>query len=143
MNKKRALIITYYWPPAGGPGVQRWLQFVKYLGDFDIEPIVYVPENPEYPIVDSSFLSEVPDEIASMKMGVEEKDYTRTYTASHKIKPSLDLLGMDIAYDENLQIMSWAKSQGKRKEIIEVFKSLKDRVDLSVKEIKKDFKISN
>ncbi|MEQ3662269.1 MAG: histidine kinase [Flavobacterium sp.] len=87
------------------------------------------------------FLSEVPDEIASIRMGVEEKDYTRVYTAAHKIKPSLDLLGMDIAYEENLQIMSWAKSQGKRKEIIEVFKSLKDRVDLSVKEIKKDFKI--
>lgn len=89
----------------------------------------------------SLFLSEVPDEIASIKMGIEEKDYMRTYAASHKIKPSLDLLGMDIAYEENLQIMAWSKSQGKRKEIKEVFKSLKERVDLSIKEIKKDFKI--
>lgn len=89
------------------------------------------------------FLAEVPSEIASIKMGIEEKDYTRVYAAAHKIKPSLDLLGMDIAYEENLQIMSWTKTQGKRKEIIEVFKSLKDRVDLSVKEIKKDFKINN
>lgn len=36
---------NYYWPPAGVPGVQRWLKFVKYLPDFDIQPIVYIPEN--------------------------------------------------------------------------------------------------
>ena len=52
--KKKVLIIAYYWPPAGGPGVQRWLKFVKYLPGFDIAPIVYVPENPNYPIIDNS-----------------------------------------------------------------------------------------
>jgi len=49
---KKVLIITYYWLPAGGPGVQRWTKFVKYLPHFSIEPIVYIPENPNYPIVD-------------------------------------------------------------------------------------------
>ncbi len=58
---KKVLIITYYWPPAGGPGVQRWLKFVKYLPDFDIQPIVYVPENPTYPIVDNGLVNEVSD----------------------------------------------------------------------------------
>ena len=48
------LIITYYWPPAGGPGVQRWLKFVKYLPDFAITPLVYIPENPTYPILDEN-----------------------------------------------------------------------------------------
>ena len=48
------LIITYYWPPAGGPGVQRWLKFVKYLPDFAITPVVYIPENPTYPILDEN-----------------------------------------------------------------------------------------
>ena len=43
---KKLLIITYYWPPAGGPGVQRWLKFVKYLPEFNIQPIVYIPEYP-------------------------------------------------------------------------------------------------
>ena len=51
---KKVLIITYYWPPAGGPGVQRWLKFVKYLPEFNIQPIVYCPENPLYPTLDSS-----------------------------------------------------------------------------------------
>jgi len=56
---KKLLIITYYWPPAGGPGVQRWLKFVKYLPDFGIQPFVYVPENPTYPIVDEGLVKDV------------------------------------------------------------------------------------
>ena len=36
----KALIISYYWPPSGGSGVQRWMYFAKYLGDFGIEPTV-------------------------------------------------------------------------------------------------------
>ncbi|MGB5820011.1 MAG: glycosyltransferase family 4 protein [Saonia sp.] len=60
---QKVLIITYYWPPAGGPGVQRWLKFVKYLREFDIEPVVYVPQNPNYPIWDETLKDEVPDGI--------------------------------------------------------------------------------
>ncbi|WP_289062565.1 glycosyl transferase family 1 [uncultured Zobellia sp.] len=60
---KKVLIITYYWPPAGGPGVQRWLKFVKYLRDFNVEPIVYIPENPHYPIEDATLIAEVPKDI--------------------------------------------------------------------------------
>lgn len=51
---KKVLIITYYWIPSGGPGVQRWLKFVKYLPEFEVEPIVYIPENPTYPIIDEN-----------------------------------------------------------------------------------------
>ena len=56
---KKVLIIAYYWPPAGGPGVQRWLKFVKYLPEFGIQPHVYVPENPTYPIIDVALEKEV------------------------------------------------------------------------------------
>lgn len=69
---KKLLIITYYWPPAGGPGVQRWLKFVKYLPDFDIQPIVYVPENPTYPIVDEGLLNEVSDKAIILKNKIFE-----------------------------------------------------------------------
>ena len=69
---KKALIIAYYWPPAGGPGVQRWLKFVKYLRDFDVEPIVYVPENPSYPINDNSFVDEIPEGIKVIKQPIKE-----------------------------------------------------------------------
>ncbi|MEZ4856031.1 MAG: glycosyl transferase family 1 [Gelidibacter sp.] len=69
---KKALIITYYWPPAGGPGVQRWLKFVTYLPDYDIQPIVYCPENPNYPIVDESLCAEIPKELIILKQPIKE-----------------------------------------------------------------------
>ena len=69
---KKVLIITYYWPPAGGPGVQRWLKFAKYLCDFDIEPIIYTPKNPDYPIVDNSLLDEIPKGITVIKKSIFE-----------------------------------------------------------------------
>ncbi len=70
--KQKVLIIAYYWPPAGGPGVQRWLKFVKYLPEFDIVPIVYVPENPNYPIIDNSLLTEVSEGITILKQPIKE-----------------------------------------------------------------------
>ena len=69
---RKVLIITYYWPPAGGPGVQRWLKFVKYLRDFGIEPVLYIPENPNYPILDDSFVDEIPDDITIYKQPIFE-----------------------------------------------------------------------
>lgn len=69
---QKVLVITYYWPPAGGPGVQRWLKFVKYLHDFNIEPVVYVPENPTYPIQDASLTNEIPEGITILKSSIFE-----------------------------------------------------------------------
>jgi hypothetical protein len=71
MNSK-VLIITYYWPPAGGPGVQRWLKFVKYLPEFGVEPVVYCPENPNYPIMDESLVNEIPNNITILKQPINE-----------------------------------------------------------------------
>ena len=58
---KRVLIITYYWPPSGGAGVQRWLKFVKYLRSFNWEPIVFTVENGEFPVLDFDLIKEIPD----------------------------------------------------------------------------------
>ncbi|MEC4048349.1 glycosyltransferase family 4 protein [Flavobacterium sp. SUN046] len=69
---KKILIITYYWPPAGGPGVQRWLKFVKYLPDFNIQPIVYIPDNPTYPIVDEALVKEVSDQAIILRNKIVE-----------------------------------------------------------------------
>jgi glycosyltransferase involved in cell wall biosynthesis len=69
---KKVLIITYYWPPAGGPGVQRWLKFVKYLPEYGVEPIVYCPENPSYPILDKHLENEISDEIKILKQPIFE-----------------------------------------------------------------------
>ncbi len=68
----KVLIITYYWPPAGGPGVQRWLKFVKYLPSFDVQPHVYIPENPTYPLTDQDLLAEVSPEAVLVKKRITE-----------------------------------------------------------------------
>ena len=58
---KRLLIITYYWPPTGGSGVQRWVKFSKYLPEQGWQPVIYTPENPERIAVDESLLADIPD----------------------------------------------------------------------------------
>ena len=69
---KKVLIITYYWPPGGGAGVQRWLKFVKYLGEFGWEPIVYTPENGEMPVMDLSLGKDVPEGLTVIKQPIWE-----------------------------------------------------------------------
>ena len=58
---KRVLILTYYWPPAGGPGVQRWLKFVKYLEGFGWKPYVLTVKDGTYSAVDRELEKEVPE----------------------------------------------------------------------------------
>jgi len=62
---KKVLIITYYWPPSGGAGVQRWLKFSKYLPESGIEPVILTvdPEYASYPQRDASLLKEIPGNI--------------------------------------------------------------------------------
>ena len=57
---KKVLIISYYFPPSGGPGVQRVLKFVKYLPDFGWEPVVLTVDGGDFPARDDSLLHEIP-----------------------------------------------------------------------------------
>ena len=60
-GRTRVLIITYYWPPSGGAGVQRFLKFVKYLPQFGIDPVVLTCANPTYPIQDPTLVADIPE----------------------------------------------------------------------------------
>jgi hypothetical protein len=88
------------------------------------------------------FSEEVPAEIKNIKKGFKEKDHIRVYHAAHKIKPTLDLLGMDLAYEDVLAIEAWTREKGKNKEVKEIVKSLKERVNLTLKELKKDYDLT-
>lgn len=85
-ENKKLLIITYYWPPAGGPGVQRWLKFVKYLPDFNIQPIVYIPKNPTYPIIDEDLVAEISDKAIILKNKIFEPYQLASFLSKNKIK---------------------------------------------------------
>lgn len=69
---KKALIITYYWPPMGGGGVQRWLKMSKYLSEFGIQPVIFTTENAEGASLDESLLKDVPDGIEVIKCPIWE-----------------------------------------------------------------------
>ena len=58
---RRVLVITYYWPPSGGSGVQRWVKFAKYLPSEGWQPVIYTPENPELTSIDNSLSQEIPN----------------------------------------------------------------------------------
>jgi len=68
----KVLIITYYWVPAGGSGVQRWLNFVKYLRDYGIEPVIFTVYEPNYPITDASLQKNVPEGLEIIKNPIWE-----------------------------------------------------------------------
>ena len=69
---KRVLIISYYWPPTGGSGVQRWVKFAKYLPSEGWQPVIYTPENPEQLAVDESLAAEVPEDAEIVKTRIIE-----------------------------------------------------------------------
>ena len=90
--KKKVLIITYYWPPSGGSGVQRWLKFSKYLRDFNIEPVIYTVDNPSYPINDTSLESEIPLGLEVLKQPIFEPNFFLSIFGNNKKKESAGFL---------------------------------------------------
>lgn len=81
---KKALIITYYWPPAGGSGVQRWLKFVKYFREFGVEPVVYTIDNPNYPIIDESLQSDIPKGVEVLTQPIFEPNNVVSFFGKKK-----------------------------------------------------------
>lgn len=69
---KKALIVTYYWPPSGGSGVQRWLKFVKYLPAFGCKPYIFTPANPSFAVRDESLQGDVPPDAEVIRFPIWE-----------------------------------------------------------------------
>lgn len=82
---KRVLIITYYWPPSGGAGVQRWLKFTKYLREFGWEPVIYSPANPDYPVLDTTLAVDIPLGIEQITLPIwEPYQFYKKFTGKKK-----------------------------------------------------------
>ena len=62
---KKVLIISYYWPPSGGPGVQRWVKFAKYLSRLNVETLVLTVNSKyaTYPQIDESLVKDIPENV--------------------------------------------------------------------------------
>jgi glycosyltransferase involved in cell wall biosynthesis len=84
----RVLIITYYWPPSGGAGVQRWLKFAKYLPQSGWEPVILTvdPEYAAYPALDTSLEKDIPENISVYR--TKATDWFRFYEKDKSKIPS-------------------------------------------------------
>ena len=85
---KKVLVIVYYWPPSGGGGVQRWVKFTKYLPELGWEPIVFAPQDADYPLMDVSLEKEVSKNLAVIKRPIFEprKLYRRWLGKANEVK---------------------------------------------------------
>ena len=54
-------MISYYWPPCGGPGALRPVKFAKYLSDNGIEPVVLTRKDIAYHTIDRELGNEIKD----------------------------------------------------------------------------------
>ena len=100
----KVLILTYYFPPAGGSGVQRWLKFIKYLPEFGVEPIVYTVENPNYPITDKSLENEIPKGIEILRQPIIEPNSVlskfgkKNKQSAGFLNPNPSIIGKSLQY---------------------------------------------
>ena len=82
---KKVLVVTYYWPPAGGPGVQRILKFVRYLPEYGWQPIVLTAKDGDYVARDESLVADIPEDLIVQKIsGIEFYDIYRKITGRKK-----------------------------------------------------------
>ena len=97
---EKVLIITYYWPPGSGAGVQRWLKFSKYLPLFGWEPVILTvdPEFAAYPATDNSLETEISPDIKIYK--TRATDYFRIYNKDKKKIPSAGFASNDNKADK-------------------------------------------
>lgn len=108
--KKKVLIITYYWPPSGGPGVQRALKFAKYLPEYGWEPIILTIKNGEYPAIDESLGKDIPEGCKVFKTDAfEPSDIYRKFTGMKKGEkiPVANLAQKNISWKK--RISNWVR----------------------------------
>ena len=104
---KKVLIITYYWPPAGGSGVQRWLKFSKYLPENGWKPYVFTPDSPSFDVKDEDLLSDIHIETEIWKTPIWEP-----YTLKEKLFGKSESSNAGIIQDKSStknKIMNWVR----------------------------------
>lgn len=87
----------------------------------------------------SVFLDEVPHDLEALQTALEQGNYNDVYKLAHKIKPNVDLLGMEQTRAAALEIETLGKKEANMAEIERIFPTLKKDIDQVVSELKKDF----
>ena len=104
---KKVLIITYYWPPAGGSGVQRWLKFSKYLPENGWKPYIFTPDSPSFEIKDEDLFKDVHVEAEVWKTPIWEP-----YTLRDKLFGKSESTNAGIIQDKSStknKLLNWVR----------------------------------
>lgn len=89
----------------------------------------------------SVFLEEVPQDLERLEKALSIRNYEQVYQLAHKIKPNVDLLGMEQTRAAALEIETLGRSEANMSEIQEIFPNLKKDIEQVVSELKKDFNL--
>ena len=89
----------------------------------------------------SVFLEEVPEDLEALEVALQEKNYDQVYKLAHKIKPNVDLLGMEQTRAAALEIETLGKSEANMADIERIFPALKADIHQVVGELKTDFNL--
>lgn len=109
---RKVLLITYYWPPSGGVGVQRWLKLSKYLPDYGWEPVILTPENPDFSLKDPSLAQHVLPQLEVLRLPIWEPYKLLHYLKGGKDKPEGINAGMVMESGKNNisgQFLRWVR----------------------------------
>lgn len=108
---KKVLIITYYWPPMGGGGVQRWLKTTKYLREFGWEPVIFTTQNGEASVSDESMIAEIPNGIETLRVPIWEPfSLYKKLLGKHKDEKIAPGMGQESKGNTSLQKLSvWVR----------------------------------
>lgn len=87
----------------------------------------------------SVFLEEVPIDLEGLETAISSRDYENVYKLAHKIKPNVDLLGMEQTRATALEIETLGKNAANMDEIEQKFPLLKKDVLQVISELQKDF----
>lgn len=113
-GRKKVLIISYYFPPSGGPGVQRVLKFVKYLREFGWQPVVLTAAGADYPVLDESLTAEVPEDVRVYRARIFEPYRLYRRFTGKKAGESVDIatVGMNASQQKKMseRVSEWVRA---------------------------------
>lgn len=90
---RKILVVTYYWPPAGGSGVQRWLNFSRHLTELGWDVTVICPDNPSYPLIDRSIKNSIGSLVKVIKVPIFEPINILNISSKKRNRDHLDSSG--------------------------------------------------
>ena len=88
-----------------------------------------------------AFIEEIPGDLVNFKQAIEAGNYQLIYQVSHKIKPNLDLLGMNSSYELNLKVLEWAKEKENLADIAVAYEKINTWVSDNIIAMKQEFNL--